>query len=59
MTLRLLRHLMKLHVTKTYVDAQDELKYDKTGGDITGTVRINAQTNDDNTLGSYMRDMAR
>ena len=44
------------YVTKTYVDAQDELKYDKTGGDITGTVRINAQTNNDNTLRFYMRD---
>ena len=46
------------YVTKTYVDAQDELKFDKTGGDITGTVRINAQTNDDNTLRFYMKDTA-
>ena len=44
------------YVTKSYVDAQDELKYDKTGGDITGTVRINCETNSDDSLRFYMKD---
>ena len=44
------------YVTKTYVDAQDDLKLNLTGGNLSGTLRINGQINNDDSLRFYMRD---
>ena len=44
------------YVTKTYVDAQDALKLDLTGGNLTGTLRLNSEINNDDSLRFYMRD---